>query len=106
MSLVNCLKKAGKSINKTDADMLMTKREELIAKGITDADSVALKMLEDEATADIADIYKKAGIEPKKSMPAGAPITIDGKAYDSNQFIAGVDRELEGIDSILGCIYK
>lgn len=107
MSLVDCLKKAGKSINKKDADALLQKREELIAKGVPDADSVALRILEDEATAGVDDILTKAGKAPQKApLKPGVPVLIDDVVYDSNKFIADMDAEIDGIDSIMGCIYK
>lgn len=109
MSLVNCLKKAGKSVNKSDAEALIQKREELIANGMSEseADSVALRILEDEANARIDDIFKKAGVaRPVAQVSPGVPVIINDVVHDSNKFISDIDAELDGIESILGCVYK
>ena len=107
MSLVNCLKKAGKSIDKKDYDALIQKRDELIAKGVEDADSVALRILEDEAVAGVDEILTKAGKVPAKApVKNGVPVVIDDVVHDSNKFISDVDAEIDGIESILGCVYK
>ena len=107
MSLVDCLKKAGKAINKKDADFLLQKREELIANGVADADAVALRILEDEATLGIDEILAKAGRPAQKApIKPGVPVIIDDVIHDSNKFISDIDAELNGIESIRGCIYK
>lgn len=41
-----------------------------------------------------------------KTPKEGVPVEMDGKMYDSNQFISEIDTELKGIDSIMRCLYK
>jgi len=109
MSLSNCIKKAGKAINKADADAMLAKRDELMAKGVSEgeADAMAVKAVQDDINFEIDDIVKQSGVAKKdKALPEGVPVEMDGKMYDSNQFISEIDTELKGIDSIMGCLYK
>ena len=231
MSLANCIKKAGKAINKADADKILSKREELIAKGMDEgeADFMAIKSVRDEIGLEVDDVINQTGkgkeplkdfsniqnfrkpefaldseelievgadikdgivtlyhrtteeaaskirktgvfntkedgvffstsktgqgegygagvvevkvplrmlelddifdgeahvrvplkksgsinlkgmvsdIKSEKALPEGVPVEMDGKMYDSNEFMADVDKELKGIDDILGCLYK
>ena len=101
--------KAGKAINKADADAILAKRDELMAKGVSEgeADAMAVKAVQDDINFEIDDIVKQSGVAKKdKALPEGVPVEMDGKMYDSNQFISEIDTELKGIDSIMGCLYK
>ena len=108
MSLDKCIKKAGKAISKSDADSIISKRDELVAKGMdpAQADSIAVREALDIADQEISGILDKAGVKMDKKLDPGVQIEIDGRPYDSNQFISDIDNEISGIDSIMGCLYK
>jgi len=76
-------------------------------KAINKADAMAVKAVQDDINFEIDDIVKQSGVAKKdKALPEGVPVEMDGKMYDSNQFISEIDTELKGIDSIMGCLYK
>jgi len=76
-------------------------------KAINKADAMAVKAVQDDINFEIDDIVKQSGVAKKdKALPEGVPVEMDGKMYDSNQFISEIDTELKGIDSIMRCLYK
>ena len=87
---------------------LTSKTDELTAKGLDEAEAsrMAIDELESKIDLEIDDVLKQTGHSKTESLPEGTPIEIDGKIYDSNQFISDIDKELKGIDSILECLYK
>ena len=107
MSLSDCIKQFGKAFNKSDADDLMFKRDELIAKGVdeAEAESLALRDLEESAIGDLNEILEQVGIKPK-DLEKGVDIEIDGQVVDSNRYLADIDGELQGLDDITRCLYR
>lgn len=95
--LASCIKKSGKSISRADAEAMLSRHDELIAKGLNETEADALVLREAK---------EALGGTTQKSIPEGVPIEINERVYDSNQFIKAVDDELDGIDSILGCLYR
>jgi hypothetical protein len=108
MSLFNCIKKAGKSISKSDSDTIKVKFDELVAKGVDEAEAgvVAVKEVEDLIGDEMKSILDRAGVKLETDIPAGVEIEIDGVRYDSNQFINDIDTEINGLDSIMACLRK
>lgn len=62
MSLQDCLKKAGKAFNATDADVINEKVEQLVAEGVdrNTAEMQAVSEFVDQSTAELEDIVSRA----------------------------------------------
>lgn len=107
MSLNNCIKKFGKAINKSDADALIQKRDELVAKGLDEQEAglLALRDIEESATKELDDILVQAGVK-QKPIEKGIDLEVDGRVVDSNQYLAELDTELKGLDDIARCLYR
>lgn len=107
MSLSKCLKKAGKAISGRDAKAMMQRRDQLVAKGMSEAeaDLTAVREIETGIQAEMQDILKQAGVK-QPDQEAGITIMVDDKPIDSNAYIADIDNELDGIDAITTCLTK
>ena len=42
--------------------------------------------------------------KPVKEVANGVPVEMDGKMYDSNEYIKGIDSEIEGIEAVNRCL--
>lgn len=114
MSLIDCIKAAGKAVDKKDADFLLQKREQYAAKGLSEveADNAALKDLTDsmdEELTDIADRVEKSGGKvnrPQTQETAPMPVTMeDGQVVDANEVMKSLDDEIQSLDDIIRCAY-
>jgi|DEB0MinimDraft_6_1074348.scaffolds.fasta_scaffold57985_2 predicted lactoylglutathione lyase len=115
MNVTDCLNKAGKAINKAEADMIKEKFQEFTAKGMDEAEAsfAALKEAQavvDKEISDVLDKVEKAGGKVNrpevetKPMPVGEEVNGEIQIVDANVKIQQLDEAIEGIDDVLRCV--
>ena len=114
MNVTDCLNRAGKAINKAEADAINSKFKELTAKGMDEQEAsfAALeeaKSLVDKELKDITDQVKKSGgkvNEPEvetKPMPMGEEVDGEVRIVDANKKMQELDEAIQGIDDVIRC---
>ena len=112
MSLINCISKSGKSINKADADALEEEFHKLVEGGMDElaAGQAAIKSVSkkidlelDDVTRQVEAIRGKAEPEEVKSSPLF--VMRDDKLVDANEVMKELDDEISALDDIITCAF-
>jgi hypothetical protein len=113
MSLINCLNKLGKAVDKDDADFMRERFNRYTEKGMdeTAAAQNAMKDFTDKVDVELDGIVKqveKAGGKVSREAVEQKPMFIfDGdELVNANDVMKSLDDEITALDDIVRCAYK
>ena len=107
MSLDKCIKRAGKALNKRDAEQLAADFGRMVDSGMDELEAghAAIKNLDKSIDLELDDISKQAGISKDQAEPQPLFVFKDDKLVDANEIMREADEEISALDDIVRCAF-
>lgn len=113
MSLLNCLTRLGKSVDRDDGDFIRERFNHYTEKGMDEgaATRSALQDFTEKMDGELDDIVRQvedAGGTVNRSTAEQQPMMVfaDDELIDANELMENIDNEIKALDEIVRCAYQ